>query len=135
MMISQYAPYTPSKRTHAHNSCIFMCLPAQVSPHEFMQAVILASKKRFTLDSQSDPVEFASWLLNSLHADLTGGKLKKQSIITQCFQVCVLSETGFLVCVCCLGLATCSVCVVWDVSLGLFVWDVLFGLCCLGIVT
>ncbi|KAF5835880.1 hypothetical protein DUNSADRAFT_6693 [Dunaliella salina] len=58
----------------------------QVSPHEFMQAVILASKKRFTLDTQSDPVEFASWLLNALHADLTGGKIKKQSIITKCFQ-------------------------------------------------
>ena len=59
----------------------------QVSPHEFMQAVILASKKRFTLDHQSDPVEFASWLLNALHFDLTSGKIKKQSIITQCFQV------------------------------------------------
>lgn len=52
-----------------------------------MQAVILASKKRFTLETQSDPVEFASWLLNALHNDLTSGKLKKQSIITQCFQV------------------------------------------------
>jgi ubiquitin C-terminal hydrolase len=64
------------------------CLPLpQVSPHEFMQAVILASKKRFTLESVCDPVDFFSWLLNALHADLTGGKIKKQSIITQCFQV------------------------------------------------
>ena len=45
------------------------------------------SKKRFIIDKQSDPVEFVSWLLNSLHFDLTGGKVKKSSIITQCFQV------------------------------------------------
>uniref|UniRef100_A0A7S0R5S7 Ubiquitinyl hydrolase 1 n=1 Tax=Chlamydomonas leiostraca TaxID=1034604 RepID=A0A7S0R5S7_9CHLO len=68
----------------------------QVSPHEFMQAVILASKKRFTLDSGSDPVDFFSWLLNALHADLTGGKVKKPSIITQCFQgeLEVVTEAG-----------------------------------------
>lgn len=36
---------------------------------------------------QSDPVEFWSWLLNNLHLDLTGGKPKKPSIITQCLQV------------------------------------------------
>lgn len=59
----------------------------QVSPHEFMQAVILASKKRFTLDAQSDPVDFFAWLLNALHLDLTNGKPKKPSVITDCFQV------------------------------------------------
>ncbi|GAX85297.1 hypothetical protein CEUSTIGMA_g12714.t1 [Chlamydomonas eustigma] len=58
----------------------------QVSPHEFMQAVMTCSKKRFVIEKQSDPVEFFSWLLNTLHSDLTGGKIKKQSIITQCFQ-------------------------------------------------
>ncbi|MEW5319670.1 MAG: hypothetical protein WDW38_010810 [Sanguina aurantia] len=58
----------------------------QVSPHEFMQAVVASSKKRFTIESSADPVEFWSWLLNSLHLDLTGGKPKKQSIITKCFQ-------------------------------------------------
>mmetsp|Transcript_8659 Transcript_8659/g.14930 ORF Transcript_8659/g.14930 Transcript_8659/m.14930 type:complete len:501 (+) Transcript_8659:1-1503(+) len=68
----------------------------QVSPHEFMQAVIITSKKRFNLDKQSDPVEFFSWLLNTLHADLTGGKLKKQSIITKCLQgeLEVITEAG-----------------------------------------
>ncbi|KAL6762204.1 ubiquitin-specific protease 39 [Haematococcus lacustris] len=68
----------------------------QVSPHEFMQAVILCSKKRFTLESVSDPVDFFSWLLNALHADLVGGRLKKPSIITQCFQgeLEVVTEKG-----------------------------------------
>jgi Ubiquitin carboxyl-terminal hydrolase len=44
----------------------------QVSPHEFMQAVGAASARRFTAEVQADPVEFWAWLLNALHADLTG---------------------------------------------------------------
>ncbi|KAF5199043.1 U4/U6.U5 tri-snRNP-associated protein [Thalictrum thalictroides] len=55
----------------------------QVSPHEFLQAVMKASKKRFRIGAQSDPVEFISWLLNTLHADL---KKKNRSIIHKCFQ-------------------------------------------------
>ncbi|KAG2449802.1 hypothetical protein HYH02_005325 [Chlamydomonas schloesseri] len=70
----------------------------QVSPHEFVQAVRNASKKRFTADAQADPVEFYSWLLNHLHLDLTGGKPKKPSIVTQCLQgeleVTTLAGTG-----------------------------------------
>ena len=50
------------------------------------------------LPRQSDPVEFASWLLNTLHGDLTGGKRKKASIVTRCFQgeleVTTLAGTG-----------------------------------------
>lgn len=57
----------------------------QVSPHEFLQAVMKASKKRFRIGAQSDPVEFISWLLNTLHEDLTTSK-KKSSIIYKCFQ-------------------------------------------------
>jgi U4/U6.U5 tri-snRNP-associated protein 2 len=45
----------------------------QVSPHEFMQAVMSSSQRRFTIEQQSDPVEFWSWLLNTLHFALTGG--------------------------------------------------------------
>ncbi|CAM8974793.1 unnamed protein product [Rhodiola kirilowii] len=56
----------------------------QVSPHEFLQAVMKSSKKRFRIGAQSDPVEFMSWLLNTLHADLKTSK--KNSIIYQCFQ-------------------------------------------------
>ena len=43
------------------------------------QAVMSASSKRFIIDRQSDPLEFLSWLVNSLHLDLTGGKRKKRS--------------------------------------------------------
>lgn len=70
----------------------------QVSPHEFMQAVMAASGKRFVLERQSDPVEFFSWLANTLHADLTGGKRKRLSVITDCLQgemqVTTLAGTG-----------------------------------------
>ncbi|XP_057544297.1 uncharacterized protein LOC130823624 [Amaranthus tricolor] len=57
----------------------------QVSPHEFLQAVMKVSKKRFRIGAQADPVEFLSWLLNTLHANLKSSK-KNTSIIYQCFQ-------------------------------------------------
>ncbi|KAI3996247.1 hypothetical protein MKX01_026715 [Papaver californicum] len=57
----------------------------QVSPHEFLQAVMKASKKRFRIGAQSDPVEFMSWLLNTLHADLRSSR-SNTSIIYKCFQ-------------------------------------------------
>ncbi|KAM0850693.1 hypothetical protein ACQ4PT_052911 [Festuca glaucescens] len=58
----------------------------QVSPHEFLQAVMKASEKRFQIGVQSDPVEFMSWLLNTLHAKLRSSKKKNRSIIYDCFQ-------------------------------------------------
>ena len=58
----------------------------QVSPHEFLQAVMKVSKKRFRIGQQSDPVEFMAWLLNTLHANLRTSK-KNNSIIYECFQV------------------------------------------------
>ncbi|GBG91782.1 hypothetical protein CBR_g53671 [Chara braunii] len=58
----------------------------QVSPHEFLQAVMVASRKRFRIGTQSDPVEFMSWLLNTLHHDLGGTKKPNSSIIYRCFQ-------------------------------------------------
>ncbi|KAL0534388.1 hypothetical protein IC582_028678 [Cucumis melo] len=57
----------------------------QVSPHEFLQAVMKASKKRFRIGAQSDPVEFMSWFLNTLHSELRITK-KSSSIIYECFQ-------------------------------------------------
>jgi U4/U6.U5 tri-snRNP-associated protein 2 len=57
-----------------------------VSPHEFMQAVMSASAKRFEIEKQGDPVEFLSWLLNRLHYDITGGKVKRRSVITDSLQ-------------------------------------------------
>ncbi|GJN39168.1 hypothetical protein PR202_gb28269 [Eleusine coracana subsp. coracana] len=61
-------------------------LPGMVSPHEFLQAVMKASNKRFQIGVQSDPVEFMSWLLNTLHAKLKSSKKKNRSIIHDCFQ-------------------------------------------------
>ena len=61
----------------------------QVSPHEFMRAVMAASNGRFTINSQADPVDFWIWFINALRADLhasPSGKGKK-SILTKCFQV------------------------------------------------
>ena len=57
-----------------------------MSPHEFLQQVMAASAKKFTIEKKADPLEFLSWLLNTIHADLTGGKRKKPSIISKCFQ-------------------------------------------------
>ena len=59
---------------------------AQVSPHEFLQEVANASKGKFTIIRQGDPIEFLGWLLNRLHLDLGGGgKKNKRSIISDCF--------------------------------------------------
>lgn len=55
----------------------------QVSPHEFLQAVMKESNKHFQIGVQSDPVEFMSWLFNTLHTKL---KKKNRSIIYDCFQ-------------------------------------------------
>ncbi|XP_071693487.1 uncharacterized protein [Rutidosis leptorrhynchoides] len=57
----------------------------QVSPHEFLQAIMKASKKRFRIGASSDPVEFMSWLLNTLHKDLKSSRTNN-SIIHRCFQ-------------------------------------------------
>ncbi|KAG6418985.1 hypothetical protein SASPL_121193 [Salvia splendens] len=57
----------------------------QVSPHEFLQAVMKASGKTYRIGAQSDPVRFISWLLQTLHRDLRRSK-KGSSIIHQCFQ-------------------------------------------------
>ena len=54
----------------------------QVSPHEFVRAVVKGSESRFKVDTQSDPVEFFQWLLHALGRETkSGGK----SIIDQCF--------------------------------------------------
>lgn len=57
-----------------------------VSPHEFVQEVSRLSKKQFSLGSQSDPILFLSWLLNSLHSGLGGTKKPASSIIHKVFQ-------------------------------------------------
>ncbi|GAB0132593.1 hypothetical protein EsDP_00001025 [Epichloe bromicola] len=56
---------------------------AHVSPHELLQEIALRSNKRFTLTSQSDPVEFLSWFLNNLHLGLGGSRTKPASSMIQ----------------------------------------------------
>ncbi|KAI1038342.1 hypothetical protein LB503_011289 [Fusarium chuoi] len=60
---------------------------AHVSPHELLQEISLRSNKRFTLTTQSDPVDFLSWFLNNLHLGLGGSKTKPgSSMIQRTFQ-------------------------------------------------
>ncbi len=57
-----------------------------VSPHEFLQAARAASGGRFAADAAADPVDFFAWLLNALHRELTGGRRKASSVLTECLQ-------------------------------------------------
>eukprot|EP01133_Synstelium_polycarpum_P014926 gene14926-17650_t len=59
----------------------------QVSPHELIQAIQNASNRRYTLAVESDPLEFLQWLLNTMHADLGGGKGANSpaTVISQAF--------------------------------------------------
>lgn len=60
---------------------------SHVSPHELLQEISLRSNKKFTLTTQSDPVEFLSWFLNNIHLALGGSKTKPgTSIIQHVFQ-------------------------------------------------
>ena len=54
-----------------------------VSPHEFLQAVSNASKKRFKITEQSDPFDLMSWLLDTLHRKL---KKKKKTVVHDTFK-------------------------------------------------
>lgn len=45
-----------------------------------------ASKKRFRIGQESDPMEFMSWLLNTLHMDLIRTSKNGRTIIHECFQ-------------------------------------------------
>lgn len=56
---------------------------SHVSPHELLQEIALRSNKRFTLTTQSDPVDFLSWFLNNLHLGLGGSKTRPGSSMVQ----------------------------------------------------
>ncbi|CEG78542.1 Putative Ubiquitin thiolesterase [Rhizopus microsporus] len=58
----------------------------QVSPHELVQEISNASRKRFKLTEQSNAIDFLSWFLNTLHKDLGGTKKRNSSIIYKYFQ-------------------------------------------------
>ncbi|XP_044003408.1 U4/U6.U5 tri-snRNP-associated protein 2-like isoform X2 [Aphidius gifuensis] len=56
---------------------------AHVSPHEMLQAVVLASNKKFKFTEQGDPIDFLSFFLRSV--DLALKKLENPSIIDRTF--------------------------------------------------
>lgn len=56
---------------------------SHVSPHELLQEISLRSSKRFTLLTQSDPVDFLHWFLHNLHLSLGGSKTRPLSSIVQ----------------------------------------------------
>jgi U4/U6.U5 tri-snRNP-associated protein 2 len=64
--------------THNYKSC--------VSPHELVQEVTVASKRRFVIGKQAEGVEFMSWLLNSLHQGIGGTKKPGSSVVHEAFQ-------------------------------------------------
>lgn len=60
---------------------------SNVDPHMMIQAVSVASKKRFHIGKQAEAGEFMAWLLHHLHVGM-GGSLKKSgsSVIHDIFQ-------------------------------------------------
>ncbi|CAM9119113.1 unnamed protein product, partial [Heterosigma akashiwo] len=66
---------------------------SSVSPHEFVQAITVASRKRFRIGDQAEAVDFLAWLLNSLHQGLGGTRKKNSSIVHHCFQGTVYVTT------------------------------------------
>lgn len=90
---------------------------SHVSPHEFLQAVVNASKRKFKLTEQvclfhlgdnvqkyftdvlllqRDPFDFLSWLLNALHMRLKA--VHKKTIVHKVFRVSQCGEhlVGFV---------------------------------------
>ncbi|WWC68713.1 uncharacterized protein I206_102647 [Kwoniella pini CBS 10737] len=66
---------------------------SQISPHDFLQEVNKRSNGKFKTTEQGDPVEFLSWLINTLHKDLGGNKKSNSSIIYKSFQGKVQIQT------------------------------------------
>ncbi|KAF0712860.1 Aste57867_4627 [Aphanomyces stellatus] len=64
-----------------------------ISPHEIVQAISVASKKRFHIGKQCDALEFLSWFLNELHRGLGGTKTPGSSIVHKVFQGLVNVKT------------------------------------------
>eukprot|EP00953_Heterococcus_sp_UTEX-ZZ885_P010443 6096-Heterococcus_DN1.PRE.3 len=66
-----------------------------VSPHEFLQAVSIASDKKFRVGQQAECIDFMAWLLNALHLGLGGSKRKAgTSVIHKTFQGLVHVHTS-----------------------------------------
>lgn len=64
---------------------------AQVAPHELMQHVSRASKGRFGLVKQGDPVSFLAWLLNFLSRK-HGSRTNSPSYVSSLIETCMRGE-------------------------------------------
>lgn len=58
----------------------------QVSPHELLQEVVSASGRKYRITEAGDPLEFMTWLLNSVHNDLGGNRKDKSSMVFSAFR-------------------------------------------------
>lgn len=56
---------------------------SHVDPHKFIQAVLVASKRKFQVGQQAEAGEFMAWLLHQLHVGTGGGK---HGIVHKTFQ-------------------------------------------------
>ena len=59
---------------------------SHVDPHMLIQAISVASDKRFRVGKQAEAGEFMAWLLNQLHIGLGGTRKPGSSIIHKIFQ-------------------------------------------------
>ena len=59
---------------------------SHVDPHQLVQAIAAASKKRFQVGQQAEAGEFMAWLLHQLHLGTGGGKKPGSSIVHDIFQ-------------------------------------------------
>jgi len=59
---------------------------AHVSPHEMLQAVVLASEKKFQITKQGDCVDFISWFLNALQRSLASKKKSSSTVVGKTFR-------------------------------------------------
>jgi len=57
-----------------------------VDPHMLVQAISVASNKRFTIGKQMEAGEFMAWLLHQLHIGVGGSRKAGSSIIHSTFQ-------------------------------------------------
>jgi len=55
-----------------------------VSPHEFLQSVVLHSRGRFQFTQRGNAGEFLTWMLNSLHKVISKINKSENSIIKDC---------------------------------------------------
>ena len=86
---------TTSTNNYSHLACSFgdfmrklwsnQRFKSNVDPHEMIQAISVASKKKFHTGTQAAASEFLPWFLHQLHIGV-GGTSKKSSIVHDTFQ-------------------------------------------------